>query len=284
MRRILAIMLILFSLLFLAACSRESRQAIATRVFTSGGTAAAEGFIVGRTVAAEAVRTGAPAAQTLAAEVVTTGGPIARTVAAEGAIVGGTIGAIAVSTGGPIAGTAAAGGFSALNTRLAQEPGYTCPQTEYTVDTNLSEVVDISGPQLDAAIAATVPGSPLIGLGETFTRVGREKGINAYYIAAHAAWDSAWGTSVVATRKNNLFGYGVSPACPFDCAIAYTSQVESVEAVMTLVKNDYLTAGGRFYNGGTLRGMQPIYSSSPDWAGGIAAIMNLLRQNTPCPQ
>lgn len=284
MRRHLVLLPFFVALLFLPACSRESRQAIATRVFTSGGTAAAEGFIVGRTVAAEAVRTGAPVARTLAAEAVTTGGPIARTVAAEGAIVGGTIGAVALSTGGPIAGTAAAGGFSALNTRLAQEPGYACPQTTYTVDTNLSEVVDISGQQLDAAIAATVPGSPLIGLGETFARAAREKGVNAYYIAAHAAWDSAWGTSAVATRKNNLFGYGVSPACPFDCAATYGSQAESVDQVMTLVKNDYLTPGGRFYNGGNLAGMAPIYApGNPDWAGGIAAIMNLLRQNTPCP-
>lgn len=283
MRLKYTLLIIITLLIFLPACSRESRQAIATRVFTSGGTAAAEGFIVGRTVAAEAVRTGAPVARTLAAEAVTTGGPIVRTVAAEGAIVGGTIGAVALSTGGPIAATAAAGGFSALNTRLAQEPGYACPSTIYTVDSSLSEVVDINGQQLDAAIAATVPGSPLIGLGETFARAGREKGINAYYIAAHAAWDSAWGTSAVATRKNNLFGFGVSPQCPFDCAVPYTSQAESVEAVMTLVKNDYLTPGGRFYNGGTLRGMGPIYSSSPDWAGGIAAIMNLLRQNTPCP-
>jgi hypothetical protein len=260
---------LVLSLILLSACSRESREAIVTRVFTSGGTAAAEGFIVGRTVAAEAVRTGAP---------------VARTLAAEGAIVGGTIGAVALSTGGPIAGTAAAEGFSALNTRLVEEPGYTCPATEYTVDSNLNERVDISGTQLDAAIAATVPGSPLIGLGEAFARAGRDKGINAYYIAAHAAWDSAWGTTAAATRKNNLFAYGASPGCPYDCAVTYSSQTESIDQVMTLVKNDYLTIGGRFYNGGNLRGMAPIYASgNPDWPGGIAAIMNLLRQNTPCP-
>ncbi|MFO7663401.1 MAG: glucosaminidase domain-containing protein [Chloroflexota bacterium] len=260
---------LVLSLILLTACSRESREAVVTRIFTSGGTAAAEGFIVGRTVAAEAVRTGAP---------------VARTLAAEGAVVGGTIGAIALSTGGPIAGTAAAGGFNALNTRLAEEPGYSCPATLYTVDHNLNEIVDISGTQLDAAIAATVPGSPLIGLGQAFASAGRDKGINAYYIAAHAAWDSAWGTTPAATRKNNLFAYGASPICPFDCAVTYSSQTESIDAVMTLVKNDYLTSGGRFYNGGTLRGMGPIYApGNTNWPEGIAAIMNLLRQNTPCP-
>jgi beta-N-acetylglucosaminidase len=143
--------------------------------------------------------------------------------------------------------------------------------------------VDISGAQLDAAIAATVPGSPLIGLGDAFVEAGRARGLNAYYVAAHAAWDSAWGTSAVATRKNNLFGYGVTPQCPYDCAVPFNSQQESIDFVTTLVKTDYLTPGGRFYTTPTLRGMEPIYANNPDWDDGIAAIMNLLRQNTPCP-
>lgn len=231
-RRAVVLVVALF-VIITAGCSRDTRQAIATRVFTSGGTAAAEGFIVAQTVAVEAAQTGAPAARTLAAEAVSTGGPIARTVAAESLIVGGTIGAVALSTGGPIAGTAAASGISAVGTRLAQEPGYRCPDVVYSAETPLAEVVDISGAQLDAAIAATVPGSPLVGLGETFVRVGREEGINAYYIASHAAWDSAWGTSAVATRKNNLFAYGASPACPFDCALPFDSQAESIESVIT---------------------------------------------------
>jgi beta-N-acetylglucosaminidase len=111
----------------------------------------------------------------------------------------------------------------------------------------------------------------------------RAQGINAYYVAAHAAWDSTWGTNAVATIKNNLFGYGVTPSCPYDCAVPFGSQGESINFVTGLVKADYLTPGGRFYTTPTLRGMEPIYSGNPDWAEGIAAIMNLLRQNTPCP-
>ncbi len=100
---------------------------------------------------------------------------------------------------------------------------------------------------------------------------------------AHAAWDSTWGTNAVATRKNNLFGYGVTPSCPFDCAVPFESQVDSIDFVTELVKDDYLTIGGRFYNRPNLAGMEPIYSGDANWAEGIAAIMNLLRENTPCP-
>ena len=101
---------------------------------------------------------------------------------------------------------------------------------------DLNSIADISGEQLDAAIAATVPGSPLTGLGSAFVRAARQQGINTYYVAAHAAYDSAWGTSPVATRKNNLFGYGVAPACPFECAATFATQAASIDFITQLVK------------------------------------------------
>jgi len=281
MRRLLLILLPF--LLLLSACSEQSRAAIGRWFRETGGPAAAEGAQVALTAAVEAAQTNVPAARTLAAQAAATGGPIARTLAAEGVVIGGTLSAAALATGGPAAGTALAGGFDALGTRAAQEPSYRCPAVTYTVDTDLNGVADISGAQLDAALAATVPGSPLIGLGEAFAQAAREQGINVYYVAAHAAYDSAWGSNAVAAQKNNLFGYGVTPACPFDCAVPFTSREESIDFVTTLVKADYLTPGGRFYTVPTLAGMEPIYSGNPNWAEGIVAIMNILRANTPCP-
>lgn len=276
-------LLLTLLLLLMTSCSESSRSAIGRWIRESGGPAAVEGAQVAMTAAVEAAQTNVPIARTAAAGAAATGGPIARTLVAEGVPVAGTVSAEVLATGGPLAGTAAAAGLGALGTRTAQQPGYRCPADVYTVDSDLNQVVDISGEQLDAAIAATVPGSPLIGLGGSFVHAGQVQGINAYYIAAHAAWDSAWGTNAVATRKNNLFGYGVTPSCPFDCAVPFTTQQESIEFVTALVKADYLTAGGRLYNRPTLSGMEPIYSGNPEWAEGIAAIMNLLRQNTPCP-
>lgn len=277
-----AFLLILF-MLALAACSESSRAAIGAWLRESGGPAAVEGAQVALTAAVEAAQTNVPRAQTAAAMAAATGGPIARTLVAEGAVAGGTLSAELLATGGPIAGTAVAGGFDALGTRAAQEPGYRCPAVVYGVDSDLNVVVDISGAQLDAAIAASVPGSPLIGLGEAFVNAGRNHGLSAYYLAAHSAWSSAWGTSAVATGKNNLFGYGATPSCPYDCAVPFTSREESIAFIAPLVKADYLTPGGRFYTTPTLAGMEPIFSGDPAWAEGISTIMNMLRQNTPCP-
>jgi len=279
--RCLAVAIVLLALL--AACSRETRQSIATRVLPSVGTAAAESGIALRTVAVEAAQTNAPVARTAIAEAVRTGRPIAGTLAADSIDLAGTMGAEIITTGRPLAGTAVALGVRAVETRQAAEPAYQCPQVVYTVDTDLNSIADISPEQLDAAIAATVPGSPLVGLGSAFVRAAREQGLNTYYVAAHAAYDSTWGTNAIATRKNNLFGYGATAACPYDCAVPFASQAESIDFVTKLVKSDYLTPGGRFYTTGTLAGMEPIYSGNPNWAEGVAAVMVLLRQNTPCP-
>jgi len=260
MKRSLVALVFLTAALLLAACSEQTRSSIATRVLPVMGTAAAEGGVALRTVAVEAAQTNVPIAD-----------------------LAGTMGAEIITTGRPLAATAVALGVRAVETRQAAEPLYQCPQVTYTIDTDLNSIADISGEQLDAAIAATVPGSPLTGLGSAFVRAARQQGINTYYVAAHAAYDSAWGTSPVATRKNNLFGYGVTPTCPFDCAATFATQTESIDFITQLVKTDYLTPGGRFYTTGTLGGMEPIYSRNPDWAEGVAAVMALLRQNTPCP-
>ena len=282
MKRLPVLFLPLF-VLALAACSEQTRSEIATRFLPIAGTAAAEGGVALRTVAVEMAETNVPIVGTAGAAAIGTSVPIAGTLAADSIDLAGTMGAEIITTGRPLASTAIWRGMRAVETRQAAEPFYQCPQVAYTIDTDLNSTADISGEQLDAAIAATVPGSPLTGLGSAFVRAARQQGINTYYVAAHAAYDSAWGTSPVATRKNNLFGYGVAPACPFECAATFATQAASIDFITQLVKTDYLTPGGRFYTTGTLAGMEPIYSQNPNWAEGVAAVMGLLRQNTPCP-
>ncbi|MBK7218266.1 MAG: glucosaminidase domain-containing protein [Candidatus Promineofilum sp.] len=263
---------ILLLLLLAAACSRETRSSIATRVLPAMGTAAAESGIALQTAAVEAAQTNAPIARTAAAQAVRTGGPIAGTLAADSVDLAGTLGAEIMTTGRPLAATVIHLGGRAVETRQAAEPFYQCPQVTYTPDTDLNGTADISGEQMAAALAASAPGTPLTAYGDAFVSAARARGINAYYVAAHAAYDSAWGFNDVATRKNNLFGYGVTPTCGYDCAVPFASQADSIEFVTQLVKADYLTPGGRFYTTGTLAGMETIYNGNPNWAEGVADV------------
>jgi beta-N-acetylglucosaminidase len=146
----------------------------------------------------------------------------------------------------------------------------------FTVEYNLNQVVGISGEQIDMAIAKMRPDSLLIGLGADIVQVGNELGINPFYIAAHAAWESSWGTSKIARDKNNLFGYGANDSCPYECAYSYSTKKESIEEVMKQVKTNYLTEGGQYYNGPNLSGMNQRYATDQNWENGISSIMNSL--------
>ncbi|GAB4156541.1 MAG: hypothetical protein Fur0021_24860 [Candidatus Promineifilaceae bacterium] len=173
--------------------------------------------------------------------------------------------------------TAAVEGLAELETRISMSVDNSPqPFPHFTVDTDLTVSVSISGMQLDMAIAAIRPDSPLIGLGADFVQVGNNLGINPIYIAAHAAWESSWGTSALARNKNNLFGYGAYDSCPYECAFSFNTQVEGIQFVMNKIKVDYLTPEGQYYNGPNLRGMNLSYATDPNWSNGIASIMNSL--------
>jgi len=199
-----------------------------------------------------------------------------------------TAAAIAKTTAMSAAQTAAAEGLRQVQTQTAnlrQTVEASVPTrsgvSPYTVDSNLTELADVTGPGLDAAIKAIRPDSPLVGLGQTFVDVGRKHGMNAFYIAAHSAWESTWGTSPLAGDKNNLFGYGAYDSCPYECAWTFKTKQECVETVMPIIKADYLTEGGKYYNGPTLRGMNSKYATDQNWKNGIAKIINSLASKVP---
>jgi len=153
------------------------------------------------------------------------------------------------------------------------------PDGRYTVDSNLKQDVAITGRELDEAIRAVSPGSPLIGLGRTFLEVQDRNGIDAVYQTAHAAHESNWGRSRIARTKNNLFGWSAFDRCPGACADSFRSYAACVRQVMGYVDDDYLSPGGSFYEGPTLRGMNVNYATDPYWAEKIAKIMRRLDAN-----
>ena len=130
--------------------------------------------------------------------------------------------------GASIAGLATMSGVAFSGTTTA---------ASYTIDSNLRQTVGISGSQLDSAVDSVSPGSPLVGLGDTWVNVQSNRNINAVYMAAHAALESAWGraashriktTSTVSTRGH----------CPAECANGYASFEQCVRQVMAYVDQD----------------------------------------------
>lgn len=119
-------------------------------------------------------------------------------------------------------------------------------------------------------------GTEMEGLGEAFVQAEQQYGINALYFTAHAIWESGWGISNLAKKKNNLFGFKAYDHDSYGSAETFSSKSECILKVAQYIKENYLTEGGKHYNGANLIGMNIKYSSDKEWADGIAQVMKCL--------
>ena len=146
------------------------------------------------------------------------------------------------------------------------------PGPLFTVDTNLTLPSGETAASLDQFLA----GSALAGLGASFMRAEATYHVSARYFVAHAILESAWGTSALAQYKHNLFGFGANDANPYGDAATFPSFDACIQYVSQFIEANYLTVGGAFYHGPTLRGMNVDYASDPNWAEKIASIADTI--------
>lgn len=138
-----------------------------------------------------------------------------------------------------------------------------------------SDVLGKSGANA-AQLNSLLEGTGLAGLGNNFADAEGLTGINALFIIAHAALESAWGKSKIAKSKNNLFGIGAIDSAPGQ-AMAFDSFTECIGYYAGWLKSEYLTEGGTWFEGTTLHDIFIHYSSSHDVeAASVAGIMNEL--------
>ena len=149
----------------------------------------------------------------------------------------------------------------------------------------------VTADQLDAWIDQNAAeGSMFKGAGKYFIAAARKYNINEVYLLAHAALESAWGSSTLATGGisgysgyYNFFGIGAYDSNPsYGAVYAAEHGWNTVEAAVMgaaeFISSTYVNADSGqntlYYmrwnvkNGGTHQ-----YASSPLWAGSIAKLM-----------
>ncbi|MBD8070558.1 glucosaminidase domain-containing protein [Bacillus sp. PS06] len=122
--------------------------------------------------------------------------------------------------------------------------------------------------------------SPLRKHAQNFIDAQNKYGVNASYLVAHAIWETGWSGSNLRNYKNNLYGYGAYDVCPFTCGYYYPTIDDSINSVAYMVKNNYLTPGGPFYDtefGATLIGMNKKYATDQNWKNGISSLMQSMK-------
>jgi beta-N-acetylglucosaminidase len=142
----------------------------------------------------------------------------------------------------------------------------------FTVDTNLT----LPSGETAASLNQFLAGSALAGLGGSFMQAEATYHVSARYFVAHAILESAWGGSAIAVNKHNLFGFGANDANPYGDATTFASFDACIQYVAQFIATNYLTVGGHFYHGPTLRGMNVDYASDPNWAEKISSIADTI--------
>lgn len=132
----------------------------------------------------------------------------------------------------------------------------------------------ITATQINNWIRAKAPNSPFNGQGQVFIEAQKQSGLDARYILAHAALESAWGSSRIGRTYHNYFGINAYDSNPDN---AKKSSNRSLQAGII---NGAVWIKEHYYNRGqkTLYAMNHDknghnYASDKAWGDKIANIM-----------
>ena len=122
-----------------------------------------------------------------------------------------------------------------------------------------------------------VSNSMLAGKGATFKAAEQKYGVNALYLVAHSALESAWGKSNIAKAKNNFFGIAAYDSSPYTSATKFDNVDAGILGAARWINEKYLSnssypARGA-HLGNKVSGMNVNYATAPHWGESIASIM-----------
>ncbi len=138
---------------------------------------------------------------------------------------------------------------------------------------NLREPSNYSAAELDKLYSMmNLQDSPLAGKGATFKEAEERYGVNALYLMAHSALESAWGRSQIARDKNNFFGIAAYDTSPYLSAKSFDAVDKGILGAAKWIRENYIDYG-RDHLGNKATGMNVRYASDPYWGEKIASIM-----------
>lgn len=115
-------------------------------------------------------------------------------------------------------------------------------------------------------------GTGLEGLGSWYLKAEQTYGVNAIFLMALTAQESAWGTSNRARTQNNLSGYAVYSAGAEGAT--FSSKGESIMATAKLISEEYINPQGNYYNGTSVASVNIRYcpGDGGHWSSNITKI------------
>lgn len=111
-------------------------------------------------------------------------------------------------------------------------------------------------------------GSKLQGLGSAYIAAEEKHRVNALFLVSVSVLESGWGKSSAAVNKNNLFGIYSGGSLK-----TFSSKVACIDYAGNLLSDNYLSKGGKYFNGYTLSGVNKKYSTSSEWDTKVYRVM-----------
>ena len=138
---------------------------------------------------------------------------------------------------------------------------------------NLTKPSNYSAAELDKVYSLmNIRDSRLAGKGAIFKEAEERYGVNALYLMAHSALESAWGRSQIAKDKNNFFGIAAYDSSPYTSAKKFDDVDKGILGAAKWIRENYIDRG-RDHLGNKATGMNVLYASDPYWGEKIASIM-----------
>ena len=138
---------------------------------------------------------------------------------------------------------------------------------------NLTEPTNYSADEFNRVYSMmNIRNSRLAGKGAIFKEAEKRYGVNALYLMAHSALESAWGRSQIANDKNNFFGIAAYDTSPYDSAKKFDDVDKGILGAAKWIRENYIDRG-RDHLGNKATGMNVRYASDPYWGEKIASIM-----------
>lgn len=137
----------------------------------------------------------------------------------------------------------------------------------------------LTAEELDEWINAKAPQDSIMrGMGSAFMTAGEKSGLDPRYLVAHAAHETAWGTSNIAKDKGNMYGIGAFDASPYASAYGYNNtQAGIIEGAQWIAKNYYDEGQTTLHD--MINGNKK-YATDPEWANKIGNTMRGAEQYT----
>lgn len=182
-----------------------------------------------------------------------------------------------------LAGNSAGGGGGASQGTGGTEAYSTGGSVDSYRHEDLGSWSDVSAEKINQWVKNSKSSSPFVGNGNIFIDAAKKSGLDPRYILAHAALESAWGTSNIARNKNNYFGIGAFDSSPYASAYSFGSGIAAgiIGGAEWIAKHYYHGSYNQKsiykmrHNGGVHQ-----YATDPKWDTSIASIMTKGPANT----